>query len=171
MRNLWQLVSLQVGRGLAAVMVVGHTMSYIGREPRYWQRVSLASRFNGLQLGVEYFFVLSGVVMLMAHWGNIDLPPLVPVAPSISDSYFVGYSNRAGVMLLLFFLVLGIHYRWRFGARTARVVVRMAPELGAPTRVSRERGHLNQQADRRHGSLRNPSLQPWFAMAIPREYS
>ncbi len=47
MRNLRQLVSLQVGRGLAAVMVVGHhTMSYIGLEPRYWQRVSLAKRFT-----------------------------------------------------------------------------------------------------------------------------
>jgi exopolysaccharide production protein ExoZ len=75
MRNLRQLVSLQVGRGLAAVMVVGHhTMSYIGREPRYWQRASIAQRWSGLQLGVEYFFVLSGVVMLMAHWGDIDKP-------------------------------------------------------------------------------------------------
>src|SRR6202041_1711371 len=37
------------------------------------------------------------------------------------------------------------------GARTARVVVRTAAELGAPTRVSRERGHLNQQANRRPG--------------------
>lgn len=67
-----QLVSLQVGRGLAAVMVVGHhTMSYIGRDPRYWRQPLIANWSNGLQLGVEYFFVLSGVVMLMAHWGDI----------------------------------------------------------------------------------------------------
>ena len=57
------------------MMVVGHhTMSYIGHEPRYWQRASVANKFNGLQLGVEYFFVLSGVVMLMAHWGDIGEP-------------------------------------------------------------------------------------------------
>ena len=74
MRNLRQLVSLQVGRGLAAVMVVGHhPMSLLGRDPRYWHRASLANRFDGLQLGVEYFFVLSGVVMLIAHWGVIGI--------------------------------------------------------------------------------------------------
>jgi hypothetical protein len=39
--------------------------------------------------------------------GIFYLPQLLPVPPSISDSYFVGYSNRAGVLLLLFFLVLG----------------------------------------------------------------
>lgn len=73
-----QLVSLQVGRGVAAVMVVGHhTMSYIGLDPRYWQRFSLAKRCSGLQLGVAYFFVLSGVVMLMAHWQDFDKPQSV----------------------------------------------------------------------------------------------
>jgi exopolysaccharide production protein ExoZ len=75
LRNSRQMVSLQVGRGLAAVMVVGHhVMSYIGREPRYWQRGSLAKATGGLQLGVDYFFVLSGVVMLMAHWADLDRP-------------------------------------------------------------------------------------------------
>ena len=48
--------------------------------------------------------------IVVALTGMFYLPQLLPVAPSISDSYFVGYSNRAGVLLLLFFLVLGGYF-------------------------------------------------------------
>jgi hypothetical protein len=42
--------------------------------------------------------------------GIFYIPLFFPVAPSISASYFVGYNNRAGVLLLLFFLVLGGYF-------------------------------------------------------------
>ncbi len=48
--------------------------------------------------------------IVVALTGIFYLPQLVPVAPSISDSYAVGYRNGAGVMLLLFFLVLGGYF-------------------------------------------------------------
>ena len=48
--------------------------------------------------------------IVVALTGVFYLPQLLPVAPSISDSYFVGYSNRAGVLVLLFFLVLGGYF-------------------------------------------------------------
>src|ERR1700722_8210753 len=48
--------------------------------------------------------------IVVALTGIFYLPQLVPVAPSISVSYFVGYSNRTGVLLLLFFLVLGGYF-------------------------------------------------------------
>jgi len=36
------------------------------------------------------------------------LPHLVPSAPSASDSYLFGYNNRIGIILLLFFVALGV---------------------------------------------------------------
>ena len=36
------------------------------------------------------------------------LPRLVPTAPSASDSYIFGYNNRIGILLLLFFVALGV---------------------------------------------------------------
>jgi len=36
------------------------------------------------------------------------LPRLVPTAPSASDSYLFGYNNRLGILLLLFFIALGV---------------------------------------------------------------
>jgi exopolysaccharide production protein ExoZ len=71
--------SLQAGRGLAAVMVVlFHTTSFLGGDPRYWRRQWLSDRFAGLALGVEFFFVLSGAVILLAHRGDIGRPATIP---------------------------------------------------------------------------------------------
>ena len=36
------------------------------------------------------------------------LPTLVPSPPSASDSYLFGYDNRAGIILLLFFVLIGV---------------------------------------------------------------
>ncbi len=60
------------------------------------------------------------------------LPQLVPVAPSISDSYFVGYNNRAGVLLLLIFLILGGYF--------SRFIEFRAHDVSFSERVAKERG-------------------------------
>ena len=36
------------------------------------------------------------------------LPTLVPSPPSASDSYLFGYDNRAGIVLLLIFVLIGV---------------------------------------------------------------
>jgi exopolysaccharide production protein ExoZ len=65
--------TLQGGRGIAALMVVFHHASiYFGLDPRYWKRPALYLSLRGMALGVEYFFVLSGAVILLAHWDDID---------------------------------------------------------------------------------------------------
>ena len=51
----------------------------------------------------------SGFVVV-ALAGIFYLPQLIPVPPSVSDSYFVGYSNRSGVLLLIFFLLVGGYF-------------------------------------------------------------
>ena len=51
--------------------------------------------------------VAGWVAFVLVALGTIFcLPSLIPVAPTLSDSYLFGFSNRAGVMLLLFFLAL-----------------------------------------------------------------
>lgn len=50
-------------------------------------------------------FVLFAGVSLLAIF---RLPYLVPVAPSVSDSYVFGYNNRAGIVLLLIAVVIGV---------------------------------------------------------------
>lgn len=46
--------------------------------------------------------------ILIALAAIFSLPRLVPTSPSASDSYIFGYNNRIGILLLLFFLALGV---------------------------------------------------------------
>jgi exopolysaccharide production protein ExoZ len=55
---------LQAGRGLAAVLVVVHHAALL----------TGAFNYSAGHLGVEFFFVLSGIVILMAHWDDIGNP-------------------------------------------------------------------------------------------------
>jgi peptidoglycan/LPS O-acetylase OafA/YrhL len=67
--------SLQVGRGLAALLVVfHHAAKFAGDDARYWHHTWLQRRFYGTALGVEYFFVLSGAVLLLAHRKDFSRP-------------------------------------------------------------------------------------------------
>lgn len=65
-----ELKSLQAGRGIAAFAVVifhaNLTLAlpkYFGVEPAPWAA--------GGDSGVHFFFVLSGLIMVLAHWGDI----------------------------------------------------------------------------------------------------
>jgi exopolysaccharide production protein ExoZ len=74
--------TLQAGRGLAALAVVMfHSATYMSVDPRFWRQPVYLSIFNLGSLGVEYFFVLSGLVMLSAHWKDQG-------DPSALRSYF-----------------------------------------------------------------------------------
>lgn len=67
--------SLQAGRGIAAVaVVVHHAAAYLG-DPRFWASDWYTRLFDFGAFGVEFFFVLSGIVILLAHWkdqGQVD---------------------------------------------------------------------------------------------------
>jgi exopolysaccharide production protein ExoZ len=68
------LVSLQAGRALAALAVVAFHLSYAFADPRigYEQIGSAYTRLG--YLGVDYFFVLSGFIILYAHKRDINKP-------------------------------------------------------------------------------------------------
>jgi exopolysaccharide production protein ExoZ len=63
-----QLLSLQAGRAIAAMLVVVHHAALL----------SGAFSFNAGRLGVQYFFALSGIVILTAHWDDLDKPSAFP---------------------------------------------------------------------------------------------
>lgn len=53
--------------------------------------------------------------LLIALTAVFYLPRLVPSAPSASDSYLFGYNNRAGILLLVFFVAAGVLLTRGFG--------------------------------------------------------
>ena len=74
-----QYASFQAGRGIAACLVaLMHAASYIDTDQRYWQHTGFSQPFLGGGLGVEYFFVLSGAVILLAHRRDIGRPDSIP---------------------------------------------------------------------------------------------
>lgn len=66
--------SLQVGRGLAALAVTAFHLSYMFGDQKYAGRPvfdTITARGN---LGVDFFFVLSGFIITMAHQRDIGRP-------------------------------------------------------------------------------------------------
>ncbi len=55
--------------------------------------------------------------VLIALAAVFFLPHLVPSSPSAADSYLFGYNNRTGIILLLFFIALGVILTHGFNLR------------------------------------------------------
>jgi peptidoglycan/LPS O-acetylase OafA/YrhL len=71
--------SLQAGRGLAALMVVlCHIGSFVGKEPGLWGREIVFRWLGPGKYGVDFFFILSGVVIFLAHWTELGNPAKIP---------------------------------------------------------------------------------------------
>jgi hypothetical protein len=56
--------------------------------------------------------------VLIALAAIFYLPRLVPSAPSAADSYLFGYNNRTGIILLIFFVALGVIFTRGFNLQT-----------------------------------------------------
>jgi exopolysaccharide production protein ExoZ len=67
--------SLQAARGIAALLVViCHSSAFLGREPDLWQRTQIYLWWRGTVLGVQMFFVISGIVIFRAHRQDLNQP-------------------------------------------------------------------------------------------------
>jgi exopolysaccharide production protein ExoZ len=62
--------TLQAGRGIAAFLVVLCHCENILVNPKYWHH-SWGKYLLFTHSGVEFFFVLSGIVILHAHWSDV----------------------------------------------------------------------------------------------------
>ena len=70
-----KLLSIQAARGVAALLViVFHCSKAIFSHPEYWPRDPMHRLFGWGHLGVELFFVISGFIILQAHWRDIGQP-------------------------------------------------------------------------------------------------
>ncbi len=84
-----KLVSLQAARGVAALMVLAYHASGFVAGSGLWPGSRLQHSFQGGFLGVQLFFVLSGFVILSAHWK--DLGRQSRVARFFSKRFFRVY--------------------------------------------------------------------------------
>ena len=63
-------LTLEIGRFIAAAMVaLSHAVSLIA-EPRWFGVVALDGRLANMNVGVDFFFVLSGFIVSFVHWDD-----------------------------------------------------------------------------------------------------
>lgn len=72
-------LTLQSYRGLAALAVAAFHLSIGLGDPRYFGTQVLSSVTWRMDLGVDFFFVLSGFIIMMAHRKDIGQPSRLPV--------------------------------------------------------------------------------------------
>lgn len=68
---------LEAGRGIAALLVVLHHAGSILAEPRFFGRNAFHSHLGNFNVGIDFFFVLSGFIITWAHWRDIGQPAKV----------------------------------------------------------------------------------------------
>lgn len=77
MNNQLQLKTLQQGRGLAAMAVVAFHLSLLLGDTRYLNDAVFLKFTQRGNLGVDFFFVLSGFIIVFAHYKDINHPARV----------------------------------------------------------------------------------------------
>ena len=72
------LTSLQAGRAIAALLVVLYHATAIFADPKYWHVSILHEAFRFGYAGVEFFFVLSGFIMMHVHYKDFGHTERLP---------------------------------------------------------------------------------------------
>ena len=71
-RPKFQLI--EAGRGVAAMLVVFHHIGSMLAEPRFYGAEPFAGHFRNFNVGVDFFFVLSGFIITWVHWRDMGQP-------------------------------------------------------------------------------------------------
>ena len=62
---------LELGRGVAAALVVFHHANDVLAEPRFFGVEGFDRHLRNFNVGVDFFFVLSGFIIAWVHWRDI----------------------------------------------------------------------------------------------------
>src|SRR5258708_884314 len=66
-----RFLTLEIARGIAASMVaLSHAASLVA-EPRYLGSTPFGDRLANMNVGVDFFFVLSGFIITFVHWDDV----------------------------------------------------------------------------------------------------
>lgn len=68
---------IEVGRGIAALLVVLHHAGNNIAEPRFYDTVLWGGLLLNFNVGVDFFFVLSGFIIAWVHWRDLGHPERV----------------------------------------------------------------------------------------------
>lgn len=70
----YALSTLQAGRGIAALLVLLFHATGLFASASYWNTIFLHSLFSFGHAGVEFFFALSGFIMVLVHQRDLGKP-------------------------------------------------------------------------------------------------
>lgn len=95
---------IELGRGIAASLVVFHHAGNIVSQPRFFGQTALGGHLERFHVGVDFFFVLSGFIICWIHLG--DLGRRDRLAPYARKRFLRIYPPYWGVLLPLTLLYL-----------------------------------------------------------------
>ena len=123
--GLERIRNIEAGRAVAAILVVFyHIDKYYFSSARYWREDFLGGLFSFGHAGVEFFFVLSGLLMTMIHFD--DLGKAGRLVPFVKKRFARIYPFYWACLALLFVVVLVVP-----ALATARppTLMRMLPSI------------------------------------------
>lgn len=63
--------TIEIGRGIASALVIFHHAGNIMAQPRFYGGEPFGGHFRNFNVGVDFFFVLSGFIITWIHWDDL----------------------------------------------------------------------------------------------------
>jgi peptidoglycan/LPS O-acetylase OafA/YrhL len=96
--------TIEIARGVASALVVFHHAGNIMAQPRFYNAEPFWGHFRNFNVGVDFFFVLSGFIIAWIHWDDIGKKGRL--SPYARKRFLRIYPPYWGVLLPLILLYL-----------------------------------------------------------------